>query len=58
MSSFWQEGSILILVGGAVAYLARRIILWRRRRKCCSECQLVKGVSKPLVKQPANHSTN
>lgn len=58
MNSFWQEGVIWLLVGGAIAYLVRRIIAWRRRHKSCSECQLVKGISRPRDRSHTNNSAN
>ena len=41
----WQQIAIAFLVAGAVAYLVYRLAGWRRRKKACAECRLIKGLN-------------
>jgi hypothetical protein len=58
MTEFWQNLAIVSAVGGAVAYLAIRLIGWRRRRRACSECRLRELVAGGGERQRNNPPAN
>jgi len=43
MIDWWQHATILLVVAGAVGYLAYRLVRWRSRKKSCADCQLLKA---------------
>ncbi len=55
MSEFWQQAVTVVLLAGAAGYLVHRLITWRRRRKSCAECKLMKQV-RGLGEKPSEES--
>jgi len=45
MAEIWQNAIIMVAVAGALAYLVIRLVRWRRRRRACSQCQLIQAVT-------------
>jgi hypothetical protein len=43
MGDLWQHVAIGLLVVASLVYLGRRFSRWRKRRKACSECRLLKA---------------
>jgi len=58
MAELWQNAIIMLAVAGALAYLVIRLVRWRRRRRACSECQLIQAVTGGENSRRADSSPN